>query len=152
METDGTEQPKGLTTYPLFRQMDSLSPTKSAYCTNFNRFIPWYEVLELQRKRAGKRFRYYLGLLPTWKESGGIPEDYCADTQKYFGNDAEGYKKNTTAYKLVKDCFFLAENIMDDPLGTHRSVSLQQSQRIRWILNNCPERSAWKSNFAFTGK
>ena len=97
-------------------------------------------------------FGYYLGLLPTWKERGGIPEDYCTDTQKYFGNDAEGYKKNTTAYKLVKDCFFLAENIMDDPLGTHRSISLQQSQRIRWILNNCPERSAWKSNFAFTGK
>lgn len=97
-------------------------------------------------------FGYYLGLLPTWKASGSKPEDYCMDTHKYFGNDVNGYKKNVTEYKLIKDCFFLSENIMDDPVGIHRSVTLQQSQRARWILNHCPERSAWKSNFAFTGK
>ena len=151
-ETDGTEQPKGLT----------LSPVPAGWTPVPNEVGILYKLQSIytmvrsfgatKENELVNAFGYYLGLLPTWKESGGSPEDYCADTQKYFGNDAEGYKKNTTAYKLVKDCFFLAENIMDDPLGTHRSVSLQQSQRIRWILNNCPERSAWKSNFAFTGK
>ena len=99
-------------------------------------------------------FGFYLGLLPTWETYifFGYPEDYCTDTQKYCGYDTEGYQNNTTQYKLVGDCFFLSENIMDDPVGVHRSISLQQSVRMRWILNNCPERSAWKSDFAFTGK
>lgn len=98
-------------------------------------------------------FGYYLGLLPTWGTSSSAkPQDYCSDTHKYYGNDNEGYNKNQTAYKLVGDCFFLAENIMDDPVGVHRSVSQQQAQRMRWILNNSPERSAWKSDYAFTGR
>lgn len=99
-------------------------------------------------------FGFYLGLLPTFETYTffGDPQDYCTDTQKYCGNDVEGYQNNTTSYKLVGDCFFLAENIMDDPVGVHRSISLQQSLRMRWVLNNCPERSAWKSDFAFTGR
>ena len=98
-------------------------------------------------------FGYYLGLLPTWGTSSSAkPQDYCSDTHKYYGNDNEGYNKNQTAYKLVGDCFFLAENIMYDPVGVHRSVSQQQAQRMRWILNNSPERSAWKSDYAFTGR
>ena len=98
-------------------------------------------------------FGYYLGLLPTWGASSSAkPQDYCSDTHKYYGNDNEGYNKKQTAYKLVGDCFFLAENIMDDPVGVHRSVSQQQAQRMRWILNNSPERSAWKSDYAFTGR
>lgn len=98
-------------------------------------------------------FGYYLGLLPTWGASSSAkPQDYCSDTHKYYGNDNEGYNKNQTAYKLVGDCFFLAENIMDDPVGVHRSVSQQQAQRMRWILNNSPERSAWKSDYTFTGR
>ena len=96
---------------------------------------------------------YYLGVLPTGGASSSAkPQDYCSDTHKYYGNDNEGYNKNQTAYKLVGDCFFLAENIMDDPVGVHRSVSQQQAQRMRWILNNSPERSAWKSDYAFTGR
>lgn len=94
---------------------------------------------------------YYLGLLPTWTAKRGYePQDYCPDTHKYFGTTVD--KINHTAYKLIGDCFFLAENIMDDPVGVHRSVSLQQALRIHWVLNNCPERSAWKSDYAFTGK
>lgn len=98
-------------------------------------------------------FGLYLGLLPTWTAgSNPLPEDYCTDTHDYHGADDNGYKKNETAWKLVGDYFFLAENIMDDPVGVHRSVSLQQAARARWILEHCPERSAWRSNFAFTGK
>ncbi|MEY8592542.1 hypothetical protein AALK14_13965 [Butyricimonas hominis] len=99
-------------------------------------------------------FGFYFGLLPTWETYifFGYPEDYCSDTHKYCGYDVDGYQNNMTQYKLVGNCYFLAENIMDDPVGVHRSISLQQCQRIRWILNNCPERSAWKSDFAFTGQ
>lgn len=93
-------------------------------------------------------FGYYLGLLPTY----GGNEDYCSDTHKYRYGRGIGYKRNETAYKLVGDYFFLAENIMDDAVGVHRSVSQQQSLRARWILENCPQRSAWKSDYAFTGK
>lgn len=95
----------------------------------------------------------YLGLLPTYETVPiGLVEDYCNDTHKYSGYDTEGYENNITQYKLVGECFFISENIMDDPVGLHRSVSMQQSLRMRWILNNCPERSAWKSSFAFEGK
>ena len=94
----------------------------------------------------------YLGLLPTYESYPiGLVEDYCDDTQDYSGYDTEGYENNITLYKLVNNCFFISENIMDDPVGLHRSISLQQSQRMRWVLNNCPERSAWKSTFAFEG-
>lgn len=94
----------------------------------------------------------YLGLLPTWAPDidRSMP-DYCDDTIDYYGEDENGYRKNITWYKQVGSCFFLAENIMDDPTGVHRSVSKQQNERMRWILENCPERSAWKSDFAFTG-
>lgn len=98
-------------------------------------------------------FGLYLGLLPTWTASAtSLPEDYCTDTHNYYGADPNGYKKNESAWKLVGDYYFLAENIMDDPVGVHRSISLQQAERARWILEHCPERSAWKSDFAFTGK
>ena len=50
------------------------------------------------------------------------------------------------------DYFFLSENIMDDPSGVHRSVSLQQALRMHWVLQHCPERAMWKSDYAFTGK
>ena len=94
----------------------------------------------------------YLGLLPTYESFPiGLVEDYCDDTQDYSGYDVDGYENNITLYKLVDNCFFASENIMDDPVGLHRSISLQQSQRMRWVLNNCPERSAWKSTFAFEG-
>ncbi len=94
---------------------------------------------------------YYFGLLPTWGVSdGGIPDDYCSDTHAYYGDENSGY--NISVNKTVDDYYFLSENIMDDPTGVHRSITLQQAQRIHWVLNNCPERSAWKSDFAFTGK
>lgn len=95
----------------------------------------------------------YLGLLPTWgAKANKLLDDYCEDTHLYYGGDSAGYMNNETPWKLVGNCYFLAENIMDDPVGMHRSITLEQAKRIRWVLNNCPERSAWKSNFAFIGK
>ena len=94
---------------------------------------------------------YYLGLLPTWSENSAlVPDDYCTDTYSYYGNSQDNL--NTTSNKHLGDYMFLSENIMDDPTGVHRSVSLQQTIRMHWFLNHCPERSAWKSDFAFTGE
>lgn len=94
---------------------------------------------------------YYLGCLPTWGEDEEeLPEDYCSDTQKYYGDDIDGI--NVSMNKRMGDYWFLSENIMDDPSGVHRSVSLQQALRMHWVLQHCPERAMWKSDFAFTGK
>lgn len=93
----------------------------------------------------------YLGLMDTFSYSEDPNTDSCDDTLDY------GIKGNSDFFNLkwyneTLGCFFQLENIMDDPSGVHRSVSKDQNQRIRWVLNNCPERAAWKSNFALTGK
>ena len=98
---------------------------------------------------------YYLGLLPTWSDTwsanaNSIPDDFCSDTHSYYGNTGQGI--NTSNEKRVGDYLFLSENIMDDPSGVHRSVSLQQALRMHWVLQHCPERAMWKSDYAFTGK
>lgn len=98
---------------------------------------------------------YYLGLLPTWSDTwsanaNSIPDDFCSDTHSYYGNIGQGI--NTSNEKRVGDYLFLSENIMDDPSGVHRSVSLQQALRMHWVLQHCPERAMWKSDYAFTGK
>lgn len=95
----------------------------------------------------------YLGLKRTWgKNKNDMSDDHCQDTQPYYLGAPDSYKGNKTMFKAVGSCFFLAENIMDDQSGVHRSVSAEQAKRMRWVLENCPERSAWKSDFAFTGK
>lgn len=94
----------------------------------------------------------YFGLLPTftwnWESAG---DDYCMDTIDYYG-DSEAYKGNSTWYKEANGCFFRADNIMDDPTGTHTSVSRDQAIRMHWVLNNCAFRAQWKSSFALNGK
>lgn len=90
----------------------------------------------------------YLGLYPTCTYIGE-GTDYCDDTIDYYEVDEDA---NDRWYKTMNGCYFRAENIMDDPRGVHCSVSKDQSVRMRWVLNNCPDRAAWKSNFAFTGK
>lgn len=98
----------------------------------------------------------YLGLVPTWGYmKWGNPvaaNDYCTDTQKYLVDTGEG--ADNTGWKKKGDAGFefTAENIMDDQISLHRSVTKDQCLRMRWILENCPERAAWKSDFAFTGK
>lgn len=94
----------------------------------------------------------YLGLLPTFVlNTSVVGNDYCDDTINYWGSIGSP-RKNTTWYKEMGDFYFRSENIMDDPTGLHISVSKNQCERMRWVLNNCPERAAWKSDFAFTGQ
>lgn len=92
----------------------------------------------------------YFGLLSTCtfdkRETG---TDYCDDTMDYWGRDIDHF--NNTWYKTINECYLRSENIMDDPTGLHISVSKKQYERIRWVLEHCPERAAWKNDFAFTG-
>lgn len=99
----------------------------------------------------GYYFGRYLGLFPTCNYGTKAGNDYCEDTHNYFP-DKEAIGENKTWYKQANGCYFRAENIMDDPMGVHSSISKNQCERMRWVLENCPERAAWKSAFAFTGK
>lgn len=99
---------------------------------------------------------YYFGLFPTCtyylSMAPPVGTDYCDDTIDYLGSNWGSSGVNNTWNKTATGCYFRSENIMDDPTGLHVSVSKNQCERIRWVLEHCPERAAWKSNFAFTGE
>lgn len=97
----------------------------------------------------------YFGLLPTFKfyvNNTPISTDYCEDTMDYFVNYTISKNLNNNLFKYYNGYYFEAGNIMDDPSGVHTSISKDQYERMLWLLNHSPERSAWKSDFAFTGK
>jgi len=94
-------------------------------------------------------FGTYFGLLKTYK-SWGTQKDYCDDTFKYKWSKYSS--SNKTVNKMsVDDFLFESMNIMDDPVGMHREITQDQMLRVRWYIDNCPDRWMWKSNFAFTG-
>lgn len=78
------------------------------------------------------------------------PDNYCHDTPVY-GISSQYTGSNKTCFKETDDYFFISYNIMDDPTGFHTSISPEQAKRMRWVIENCPERSAFKSSYAFTG-
>ena len=95
----------------------------------------------------------YLGLLDTWKINNSNVNDQCNDTFAYgIVNNNGSLGTNSSWSKEVGSYRFLSENIMDDPTGTHRSVSKDQALRMYWVLKNCAGRSMWQSDFALTGK
>lgn len=103
-------------------------------------YMPGYNDL-------GHYLGMYLGLIPTCNyPQVGTTDDYCDDTMNYTPD------AGTSWYKTLDNCYFRAENIMDDPTGMHCSVSRDQVKRMRWTLSNCPGRQAWKSTYATTGK
>lgn len=95
----------------------------------------------------------YLGLFPTYSYGDDPVTDYCDDTQDYVGYAGLRIKTsiNVSWYKEVNGCYFRSENIADDPRGLHIAVSKQQCERMRWVLENCPQRTAWKSSYALKG-
>lgn len=96
----------------------------------------------------------YLGLLSNFNRhyyDHVIADDHCDDTFN-FNNRNGNNQSNKFIKKDDKYYSFLSENIMDDQQGLHRSVSKDQLKRMRWVLENCLGRSAWKSKFAFEGK
>jgi hypothetical protein len=87
---------------------------------------------------------YYYTTEPTYT-------DYCADTQKWLVNQLRN------VYKVDKDgIVFGAENVMDATFidgnieGGQNLVSrvntftVEQGKRIRYVIENCPERMAWQ--------
>jgi hypothetical protein len=87
---------------------------------------------------------YYYTTEPTYT-------DYCADTQKWLVNQLRN------VYKVDKDgILFGAENVMDATFidgnieGGQNLVSrvntftAEQVKRIRYVIENCPERMAWQ--------
>lgn len=152
--TDITDKPEGL----KFEEIDI-----SSWEPEPNNFGIKYKAQLLNQFKFSIGTRYdndfmfylgkYFGLLITHKASswGKIPNDYCDDTFAYKIS-SRYYKSNKTMIKETDGGYrFLSENIMDDQTGLHRSISKDQAIRIRWIVKNCPGRSAWKSDFAFTG-
>lgn len=91
-------------------------------------------------------FGTYFGLLST--NTTYQQDDYCSDTYAYSNSamtDGSYRKKSDAGYR------FDSENIMDDP-SMSTTISGEQVQRIRWVLDNCPSRWAYKSDFALTGE
>lgn len=110
-----------------------------------------YSAFEPGYNEIGYYVGLYLGLLPTCDYMNNENfTDYCDDTLNYTRDESKP-GNNELWYKESEGCYFRAENIMDDPTGGHCSVSREQCIRMRWVLDNCPERSAWKSTFAFDG-
>ena len=98
-------------------------------------------------------FGQYFGLLTNY--GGDTPvNNYCPDAlifqvqPNYLKNT--GYTKTTTLDGVTY--MFTAENIMDDPRSHHKVITQDQIARIRTVTEWCPDRQAYRSDFAFTGK
>lgn len=83
--------------------------------------------------------------------------DFCPDTYVYYSSYYPSIYKGNNLNKQPEICperpleFFTSFNIMDR-YSRKNSVSVDQAARIRKVLEQCPERYAYKSSFAFTGK
>jgi len=91
----------------------------------------------------------YLGLINTsYSRTSDLVDgdiDYCADTYSYHAAYGTMLEK-----KSVEGHYYDSENVMDN-LTTNKVISADQVERIRWVLESCPSRQAWKSEFAFNG-
>lgn len=98
-------------------------------------------------------FGQYFGLLPNYR-SDYLPYNGCSDALTYLVQP--NYLKNTGYTKITDvdgiNYMFTAENIMDDPRSHHKAITLDQIARIRKAAEWCPDRQAYLSDFAFTGK
>ena len=101
----------------------------------------------------------YYGLMPTnatrytyLNSDGDI--DYCPDTYtSYSSYYPMVFKANDLPYQpegLEKE-WFTSFNVMDR-YSRKNSVSVDQALRMRMVLERCPSRWAYKSDWAFTGK
>lgn len=97
---------------------------------------------------------YYLGLLNmTYVEKSNTNNlvngdtDYCPDTYVY---EETG---NFNIYKISKleGEYFTTFNIMAK-YSRKNSITLDQARRIRMVVDRCPSRWSYKSDWAFTGK
>lgn len=98
-------------------------------------------------------FGQYFGLLTNYGGDNPV-NNYCPDalTFQVRPNSVQniGYTKTTRIDGV--SYMFTAENIMDDPRSHHKAITLDQIARIRTVTEWCPDRQAYLSDFAFTGK
>lgn len=112
----------------------------------------FYSALRGPAPNLAYRFGTFYGLFHTytyWWDP--TVTDYCNDTQKF---DINQYKD---VYKKSPDgILFRAENVMDatyldynveggqNLVSRVNTLTVDQVKRIRYVLENCPERMAWQ--------
>lgn len=98
-------------------------------------------------------FGQYFGLLTNYGGDNPV-NNYCPDalTFQVRPNNVQNIGYTKTVRIDGVSYMFTAENIMDDPRSHHKAVTLDQIERIRTVTEWCPDRQAYRSEFAFTGK
>jgi hypothetical protein len=111
-----------------------------------------YSPLRGPAANIGYRLGNFYGLFRTYFFSNETNyTDYCPDTQKWYVNQFRN------VYKIDQNgVLFSAENVMDATFiesnidGGQNLVSrvntftAEQVKRIRYVVENCPERMAWQ--------
>lgn len=121
-------------------------PYQAGIVMNLKDMLSYNEGIQDIAFYAGR----YFGLLDNFGTKA--PLNYCADVFAYAQSElTQGYTKLAQGTDN-KYYYFQSENVMDDPIGLHRTVSIDQAKRIRFIARWCPDRQAWQSDFAFTGE
>ena len=80
--------------------------------------------------------------------------DFCEDTYYFYSDYSSSVYKNTRLYREDAEGiydWFTSFNVMDS-YSRKNSVSVDQALRMRMVLERCPSRWAYKSEWAFTGK
>ena len=112
----------------------------------------FYSTFRGPAPNIGYRLGAYYGLFRTYYlPSETNYTDYCPDTQKWMINQFRNIYKQST-----DNILFSAENVMDATFidgnieGGQNLVSrvntftAEQVKRIRYVIENCPERMAWQ--------
>lgn len=82
----------------------------------------------------------------------GYDNDYCPDTYYYY-DDSNVIYKSTSWDEDQEDPveYFTSFNIMED-FSRKNSITADQASRMRQVIEKCPSRWSYKSQWAFTGK
>lgn len=82
----------------------------------------------------------------------GYDNDYCADTYYYY-DDSNVIYKSTSWDEHQEDPieYFTSFNIMED-YSRKNSITADQASRMREVVDKCPSRWSYKSQWAFTGR
>jgi len=144
----------GLTTTPVaaYSETDVKDFSEAAILLNYGEFFNpalWVSNNPLELATV---IGYFFGLKTnkaSFNDSNVVngDTDYCADTYMYQEN-TPNFSIYKTAYK--SDDKFTSFNIMTD-YSRKNSVTVDQVKRIRKVLESCPSRWSYKSNWAFTG-
>lgn len=103
----------------------------------------------------------HFGVLETWNDryrdlNADGDNDYCPDTYNYdYYANLTVFKHNKLYQQPANDPnrpleYFTSFNIMDY-YSRKNSISVDQVNRMRKVLEQCPSRWSYKSNWAFTG-